>query len=130
MHEDVADVGDQPQDAVARVLDGSQTRIFLAKEILEPLLGSAESAMAPCVRRLFMQAYAVTTSDMERFTAPSSTPKPSLHPKDRKASKKRGHDLRSRRTFRAVGETDRRVLPAFATGWCAVHPMGALLQPL
>ena len=44
------------------------------KEVIEPLIGASDHKLVPQIRRLFMQAYAVTAADMERFTAPSSTP--------------------------------------------------------
>ena len=49
-----------------------------AKEVLVLLLGDAAHSLAPRVRRLFMQAYAVTQQDLQRFTEPSTAPK--THP--------------------------------------------------
>ena len=49
---------------------------LFAKEVLVPLLDSATNSLAPRVRRLFMQAYAVTQGEFSRFTEPSTAPKP------------------------------------------------------
>ena len=57
-----------------------------AKEVLVPLLGDAAHSLAPRVRRLFMQAYAVTQQDLQRFTEPSTAPKPTLHPEDKRVA--------------------------------------------
>ena len=62
------------------------------KEILDILLPSDDQSMAPQVRRLYMQSYAIAAADMARYTSPTAEPKLAFHPEDRKAALKRVRD--------------------------------------
>ena len=59
------------------------------EEVLKPLFGSSSHEDAPQVRRLFMQAFGAAAAEMQQFSAPTSAPKPGLHPEDRRAALKR-----------------------------------------
>ena len=50
------------------------------KQVLDVLLPSDDQSLAPVVRRLYMQSYAIAAADMAQYTSPSAEPKLTFHP--------------------------------------------------
>ena len=83
-------------------LDKPDTATF-NKEVLEQLFGEATHALAPKVRKLFLESWAIATEDMKTATRPTDAPRPPMHREDRRLGTKRVKDKVSE-VFEMVGE--------------------------